>query len=70
VHLRCREPDPVVFDHRLDHVVDQLLEGRRAHRRGIDLIRHLAQHGMPHARDFQNRHDRSVLARIGVVRRP
>ena len=57
VHLRARQPDAVILAHRLDHVVDQLLEGGRTHGRRIDLVRHFAKHGMAHARDLQDRHD-------------
>ena len=57
VHLRRRQPDAVVLVHRLDHVVDELLDGRRdliaARSSGLRLG---AQHGVAHARDFQNRH--------------
>ena len=30
VDLRRRQPDAVVLDHRLDHVVDELLDDRRS----------------------------------------
>ena len=30
VHLRRRQPDAVVLAHRLDHVVDELLDARRS----------------------------------------
>ena len=72
VHLRRREPDPFVLDHRVDHVVDELLEGRRPDGGRIDLPRDLAEHGMSHARDLQNRHDRCCppCLRVPALRRP
>src|SRR5262245_20516244 len=57
MHLGGREPGAVVLAHRLDHVVDQPLNGRRPERRGIDALRDLAKHGMAETRDFQDRHD-------------
>ncbi len=65
VHLRRREPDPLVFDHRLDHVVDQLLEAGGPDFRRIERARLLPEHRMPHARDLEYRH--AVPVRQSVI---
>ena len=64
VHLRRRQADAVILGHRVEHVVDELL-----HRRGLDIApfdrpRFGPQHGMPHARDLQDGHDRGIILRV------
>ena len=56
VHLRRGKADATILDHRIDHVVDQLLNHRllQSPRRAARGFR--AQHRMAHARDFQDRH--------------
>jgi hypothetical protein len=67
VDLRARQADTVIFVHGVDHVVDQLLDERIAQIRLLQRPGPLAEHGMSHARDFQDGHDYSVteaLARL------
>ena len=56
MYLRRRQPDAVILMHRLDHVVDQLLHERVAEGRLVERLGALPEHGVPHARDFQDRH--------------
>jgi len=56
MHLRRRQTDATVLDHRVDHVVNQLLEFGRADVRGRQGAGFRAQHWMAHVRDFQNGH--------------
>ena len=57
VDLRRGQPDAVVFVHRLDHVVDELLQQHVPQLRWLHGSRAFPQHGMTHARDFENRHE-------------
>jgi hypothetical protein len=57
VNLRRRQPHAAVLVHGVDHVVDERLHHRIAEIREADRPGALAQHGMPHPRDFQNRHE-------------
>ena len=61
VDLGRRQADAVILDHRLDHVVDQLLDDGIADFAAIERASLLAQHGMPHPRDFQDRHIRQII---------
>ena len=56
VDLRRRQSDAVILMHRLDHVVDQLLDQRAAEGRLVERLRALSEDRTPHARDFENRH--------------
>ncbi len=57
VHLRPGQADAVVLVHRLDHVVDELLQQHVPQLRRLHGSRAFPQHGMSHARDFQNGHE-------------
>ena len=56
VHLRRRQPDARVFVHRLEHVVDELLDDRRSDRLRRHRLRLGPQDWMPHAGDLQDGH--------------
>ena len=66
VDLRRRQSNSLVLLHRLEHVVDELLDLRRADLGRMERAGLRAEDGMPHARDFQNRHTRIICATIGV----
>jgi hypothetical protein len=59
----CGEAHAVVLAHRLDQAVDELLELGRIELGRIDLLRHVAQDGMPHSRHLQDRHRTPGLLR-------
>ena len=50
------EADAVILVHRLDHVVDELLDDGVAEVRLLELPCAPAQNRVPHARDFEDRH--------------
>jgi 8-oxo-dGTP diphosphatase len=56
VHLRRRQPDAAILDHRHDHVVNELLNRRGFDLAGIERTSFRAQQRMPHARDLQDGH--------------
>ena len=58
VYLRRGQPDTRVLLHRLEHVVDELLDPRRPDVGRFQRFRARAEHRMPHAGDLQDRHDR------------
>ena len=60
VDLRRCQSDPVVLVHGLEHVVDELLHHWIAEVALLDQPAALAEHGMPHPRDFQYRHERRL----------
>src|SRR4029079_18933339 len=64
MHLRRRESDSLVLLHRLEHVVDELLDCRGPNLRRVHRASLRAQHRMLHARDLQNRHTRIICATI------
>jgi len=66
VHLRGRQADPLVLPHRLDHVVDELLERRRLDLGGLDLPRRFPQHRVPHVRDLQDGHSSIINSETGI----
>jgi hypothetical protein len=61
VNLRSGEADALILAHRLEHVVDELLDARRRNFSGIDRSGAGAQDGVAHARDLQDRHDRQLF---------
>jgi 8-oxo-dGTP diphosphatase len=61
VHLRRRQTDAVILDHRVDHVVDQPLDHHALELGLLDRAGFRAQYRMAHARDLQNRHDRRII---------
>src|SRR4029450_9576538 len=64
VNLRSRKTDTVVLDHRLDHVVDQPLNGSMFDFWAFEGARLGAKHGMSHARDLQNGHEGELYRRL------
>ncbi len=64
VHLRRREPDALILVHRLEHVVDELLDGSGADFGGIQRSSARPKHGVTHAGDLQNRHRGIICARF------
>ena len=56
VHLRGGEADAVILLHRVDHVVDELLDGRGLEVRPLERTRPPAQDGMSHARHLEDGH--------------
>ena len=56
VHLRGREPDARVLKHRVDHAVDELLEGGVLELGLVHGPRLGAKDGVAHPSNFQNRH--------------
>jgi len=68
LNLRCRQPDALVFAHRLEHVVDEALDRGRADVTGIDRPGAGAQHRMAHACDLQNGHSRIIV--VGSMDHP
>ena len=56
MYLRRGQADAVILVHRLDHVVDEFLEQRILELGLVERPRAFPEHGMPHARDFQNGH--------------
>ena len=61
VHLRRGKADAVVLGHRVDHVVDQLLDDAAPYLGLLQRPSLRAQHRVPHARDFQNGHAKIVV---------
>ena len=61
VHLRRGQTNAVILDHRLDHVVDQLLDDRIANVAALERPRLLAKHRVTHARDLQDRHIPGII---------
>ena len=59
-----RQADAVILRHRVEHVVDELLNGGGLDVAPFDRPRLGAQHGMAHARDLQNGHDGGIILRI------
>ena len=62
------QADALVLVHRLEHVVDELLDSRRSNLAGIERARGGAKHGVSHARYLQNRHAGIIVVRMDVVR--
>ncbi len=60
-HLRRGQTNAVILDHRLDHVVDQLLDDRIANVAALERPRLLAKHRVTHARDLQDRHIPGII---------
>ena len=67
VHLRRGEADALILGHRLEHVVDQLLDARRLDLADVDRPRTGTQHRVAHVRNLQNRHRRIIV--VGYERR-
>src|SRR3954466_8728519 len=67
VHLRRREAEGRILLHRLEHVVDELLDARRLDVGGIDRLGARAQHGMSHPRHLQDRHTGSISYAVSVL---
>ena len=63
VHLRGGQADAVILGHRVDHVVDELLHGGGLDVASFEGPRLGAQHGVAHARDLQDGHDRGIILR-------
>jgi hypothetical protein len=61
VNLRRRQADTVIFVHRLDHVVDQLLDRSAADLGLVERPGFGAQHRVTHPRDLQNRHTHRII---------
>ena len=61
MNLRGRQADAVILDHRLDHVVDQLLDDRVADVGAVEGAGFLPQHRVAHPCDFQDRHSSQII---------
>src|SRR5258705_8822141 len=57
VHLRCGKADAVILVHRVDHVVDEFLEGRALDVGLVERLRAFTKDRVAHSRDFQDRHE-------------
>ena len=57
VHLRGREPDARILVHRVDHAVDELLDGGVLELALVHGPRLGAKDGVAHSSNFQNRHE-------------
>ena len=64
VHLRRGQADALVLGHRLEHVVDQLLDARRLDLADVDRPRPRTQHRVAHVRNLQNRHRRIIVVQV------
>ena len=67
VHLRRRQADARILVHRLDHVIDELLELRRADLVLVDRARRLSKHRVTHAGHFQNGHLLDFILGAGLT---
>jgi hypothetical protein len=68
VHLRRRQADAVVLDHRVDHVVDQFLHDRTGDLRAIDRPGLSPEDRVAHPRDLQNRHLVGIILSVPCQR--
>ena len=70
VHLGSGETDAGVLAHRLEHVVDEALNGRGRNLGGVERRRPAAQHGVPHPRHLQDGHGAGLYGTVREVGGP